>query len=60
MCNVSRTFLAMVPVTKSKKAFAFVVQVLSCVRLLLTPQTAARQASLSITISQSLPKLMSI
>ena len=36
------------------------VQFLSCVRLFATPWTAARQASLSITNSQSLPKLMSI
>ena len=36
------------------------VQLLSCVRLFATPWTAARQASLSITNSQSLPKLMSI
>ena len=36
------------------------IQSLSCVRLFLTPWTAARQASLSITISQSLLKLMSI
>ena len=36
------------------------VQVLSCVRLLATPWTAARQASLSITNSQSLLKLMSV
>ena len=35
------------------------LQLLSCVRLFLTPWTAARQASLSITNSQSLPKLMS-
>ena len=33
---------------------------LSCVRLFVTPWSAARQASLSITNSQSLPKLMSI
>ena len=33
---------------------------LSCVRLFVTPQTAARQASLSFTISWSLLKLMSI
>ena len=33
---------------------------LSCVRLFVTPWTTARQASLSITKSQSLPKLMSI
>ena len=36
------------------------VQLLSCVRLFLTPWIAARQASLSITNSQSPPKPMSI
>ena len=36
------------------------VQSLSCVRLFVTPWTAAHQASLSITNSRSLPKLMSI
>ena len=36
------------------------VQSLSCVRLFATPWTAARQASLSFTNSQSLLKLMSI
>ena len=36
------------------------VQLLSCVRLFATPWTAARQASLSTTNSQSLLKLMSI
>ena len=36
------------------------VQSLSCVRLFATPWTAACQASLSSTISQSLRKLMSI
>ena len=36
------------------------VQLLSCVRLFVTPWTASRQASLSITNSQSLLKLMSI
>ena len=35
-------------------------QSLSCVRLFVTQWTAARQASLSLTISQSLLKLMSI
>ena len=35
------------------------VQLLSCVRLFATLRTAAHQASLSITNSQSLPKLMS-
>ena len=36
------------------------VQLLSCVQLFTTPWTAARQASLSITNSRSLLKLMSI
>ena len=36
------------------------VQSLSCLRLFVTPWTAARQASLSITNSWSLPKFMSI
>ena len=36
------------------------VQSLSCAQLFVIPWTAARQASLSITNSQSLPKLMSI
>ena len=37
-----------------------VVQLLSCVGLFMTPWTAARQASLSFTVSQSLLKLRSI
>ena len=36
------------------------VQSHNCVQLFVTPWTAARQASLSITNSQSLPKLISI
>ena len=36
------------------------VESLSCVQLFATPWTVAHQASLSITNSQSLPKLMSI
>ena len=36
------------------------IQLLSCVQLFVTPWTAARQASLSITNSWSLLKLMSI
>ena len=36
------------------------VQSLSCVRLIVTPWTAARQASLSFTISRGLPTFMSI
>ena len=37
-----------------------VVQLLSCIRLFATPQTAARQASLSFTISQGLLKIISV
>ena len=37
-----------------------VVQLLSCVRLSATPWTAARQASLSFTVSWSLLKLVFI
>ena len=40
--------------------YSISVQLLSRVRLFVTPWTAARQASLSITNSRSLPKLMSI
>ena len=40
--------------------FIVAVQLPSCVCLFATPQTAACQASLSLTISQSLPKFMSI
>ena len=36
------------------------IQLPSCVWLFVTPQTASRQASLSLTISQSLPKFMFI
>ena len=36
-----------------------VVQLLSCVQFFANPWTAARQASLSLTVSQSLLKLMS-
>ena len=43
-----------------KRWIVVVVQLLSCVQLFVTPWTAAHQASLSITISQSLLKLMSI
>ena len=45
---------------KVRIIFLSSVQSLSCVRFFLTPWTAACQASLSITNSQSLLKLMSI
>ena len=41
-------------------SFIFIVQLLRRVQLFVTPWTAARQSSLSFTISQSLLKLMSI
>ena len=44
----------------SIKYDAFVVHLLSCVRLFATPWTATHQASLSFTISQSLLKFMCI
>ena len=47
------------PPGKPMLEFVVVVQVLSHVRLFVTPWTAALQASLSFTISQSLFKLMS-
>ena len=43
-----------------KLPFVVVVLSLSHVRLFVTPRTAARQASLSITISQNLHKFVSI
>ena len=43
-----------------KLKYLISVQLLSSVKIFATPWTAARQASLSITNSQSLPKLMSI
>ena len=45
--------------TKITRA-VLIIQLLSCVHLFATPWTTARQASLSITISRSLLKLMSI
>ena len=45
---------------KSIVTYILVVQLLSHVRLFVTPWTAAHQASLPFTISQSLLKLMSI
>ena len=47
------------PVKRKTKMFSS-VQSLSLVQLFVTPWIAARQSSLSITNSQSLPKLMSI
>ena len=44
----------------SKQLFVVVIQLLSHLRLFVTPWTAAHQASLSITNSWNLPKLTSI
>ena len=46
-------------INQSKNVVVAVVQSLSCVRLFVTPQIAACQASLSFTISRSLLKLTS-
>ena len=46
--------------TLEKEFVVVIVQLLGCVQLLATPQPAARQASLSFTISQNLLKFMSI
>ena len=43
-----------------RPVYATAVQSLSCVHLFVTPGTAAHQAALSFTVSQSLLKLMSI
>ena len=56
-CEVSRTGF-IIPISETHTLSS--VQSLSCVRLFVTPWTAARQASLSITNAQSLLKLMSI
>ena len=47
-------------ITVTSVQFSSVAQLLSCIRLFATPWTIAHQASLSITNSQSLLKLMSI
>ena len=52
--------LAVVGGFKHRNVVVVVVQLLSCVRLFATARTATHQASLSFTMSWSLPKLMSI
>ena len=58
-CLLWKNYSEPLPMLKSGFCFSS-VQSLSCVQLLETPWTAACQASLSITISQSLLKVMSI
>ena len=55
----SKKWISKIAIGKSKIPFSL-VQSLSCVRLFATPWIAARQASLSITISQSSLRLTSI
>ena len=57
-CGRAQTLGVLVSVV-SAQVFVVVIQSLSCVPLFVTPWTAARQASLSFTISQGLLKLMS-
>ena len=57
-CICRQIFLPLAP--PGKPHFVSVVQSLSCVQLFETPWTAARQTTLSFTISWSLLKLMSI
>ena len=60
--HASRTFprIILESIYSLNTHFAVVVQPLSCVRLLVTPWTAACQAPLSFTVSQSLLRFMSI
>ena len=57
---LARRFFTTEPPGKPLSVLFSSVQSLSCVRLFLTPQTTACQASLSITNSWCLPKLMFI
>ena len=58
--GVMRSWTLLSTTTAIAAILVSVVQLLSCVRLFVTPWTAAHQASPSFTISQSLLKLMSI
>ena len=61
MINLMVMHPSAIPVNQEdEKPVVVVVQSLSCVLLFVTTWTAARQASLSFIISQSLLKLMSI
>ena len=63
MCYVCFCFLCLmrsIQYNVLSKSTAVVVQLLSCVRLLATPWTAACQTSLSFPMSWSLLKLLSI
>ena len=60
MINLMVMHPSAIPVNQEDEKPVVVVQSLSCVLLFVTTWTAARQASLSFIISQSLLKLMSI
>ena len=53
-------YRGLIGLTGERLCLVVVVQLLSRVRLFTTPWAAARQSSLSLTISRSLPKFMSI
>ena len=61
-CSLDKYLLSTynMPVTVLGSLDVVVVQLLSPIQLFVTPSTAARQAWLALTISQSLPKFMSI
>ena len=58
--NLTCTIFFLVMRTFKIYSLVVFVQLPSRVRLFVTPRTAAHQASLSLTISRSLPKFMSI
>ena len=59
--TVAKSYITILQVSKPRNSHWFSsVQSLTCVRLFVTPWTAARQASLSITSSRSFLKPMSI
>ena len=59
-CHNTCIFIGSKTFIHSENIYKGSVQLLTCVRLLATPWTAAHQASLSITNSQNLLRLMSI
>ena len=59
-CEASKYFMLLIKLMPFGLEGIIVVQFLSRVRFFATPWTAAHQASLSFTISQSLLKLMSV
>jgi len=60
MGSFSRAVVLKTSTSRSPGNLFSSLQSLSCIRLFVTPWTTARQASLSITNSWNLPKLMSI